>query len=76
MVKNNRAKLTWQNVVDRSVYYGRQLFRQATPSPFAGMGAIPQHDGITFRLWAPHAGKVFVTGTFNDWSYWRTPLAQ
>ena len=27
------------------------------------MGAIPYEDGTTFRVWAPHAKAVFVTGT-------------
>lgn len=29
------------------------------------MGATPGRAGVTFRVWAPHARKVFVTGTFN-----------
>ncbi len=32
------------------------------------MGAIPFRDGTTFRVWAPHARAVFVTGTFDDWA--------
>ena len=32
------------------------------------MGAIPGARGATFRVWAPHAEKVYVTGNFNDWS--------
>lgn len=33
-----------------------------------GMGACFGDDGlVTFRVWAPHAEKVFVVGTFNDW---------
>ena len=39
-----------------------------------GMGAIPNAKGVTFRVWAPHAEKVYVTGTFNDWSKTSTPL--
>jgi 1,4-alpha-glucan branching enzyme len=39
-----------------------------------GMGAIPGAKGVTFRVWAPHAEKVYVTGTFNDWSKTSTPL--
>jgi 1,4-alpha-glucan branching enzyme len=39
-----------------------------------GMGAIPGAKGVTFRVWAPHAEKVYVTGTFNDWSKISTPL--
>src|SRR5689334_10807268 len=33
-----------------------------------GMGAIPHENGVYFRVWAPHAKKVFVTGTFNNWA--------
>ncbi|HEA21852.1 MAG TPA: 1,4-alpha-glucan branching protein [Pricia antarctica] len=32
-----------------------------------GMGAILNEDSTTFRVWAPHAEKVFVVGDFNDW---------
>jgi 1,4-alpha-glucan branching enzyme len=47
-----------------------------TPSRRAGMGAIPYPGGTTFRVWAPHAEAVFVTGTFDDWAMDRTPLAR
>jgi 1,4-alpha-glucan branching enzyme len=40
------------------------------------MGAIPHEKGVTFRVWAPNADKVFVTGTFNDWSLRRSPMAR
>ena len=40
------------------------------------MGAIPHGDGTTFRVWAPHAEAVFVTGTFDDWATDRTLLAR
>ncbi len=39
-----------------------------------GMGAIPGVRGVTFRVWAPNAEKVFLTGTFNNWSKGSTPL--
>jgi 1,4-alpha-glucan branching enzyme len=32
-----------------------------------GMGAVVQHKGVRFRVWAPNATDVFVTGTFNQW---------
>ncbi len=32
-----------------------------------GMGAIPGKNSVAFRVWAPHARKVFVTGTFSQW---------
>ncbi|SIQ90285.1 alpha-amylase family glycosyl hydrolase [Maribacter ulvicola] len=34
----------------------------------AGMGAIINDGAVTFRVWAPHAEKVFVGGSFNNWS--------
>jgi 1,4-alpha-glucan branching enzyme len=32
------------------------------------MGAIPYAGGVTFRVWAPNARAVRVTGTFSDWT--------
>lgn len=31
-----------------------------------GMGAIPFDGGTSFRVWAPFAASVSVTGTFNN----------
>lgn len=36
--------------------------------PRGGMGAIPHETGVAFRVWAPHADAVYVTGSFNNWS--------
>ncbi len=33
----------------------------------AGMGAITHENGVAFRVWAPNADKVFVSGAFNKW---------
>jgi 1,4-alpha-glucan branching enzyme len=33
-----------------------------------GMGAIVTPEGVAFRVWAPNAKKVTVTGSFVDWS--------
>ncbi len=41
----------------------------------AGMGALPHPGGVAFRVWAPHAEAVHVTGSFNDWSEDACPLA-
>jgi 1,4-alpha-glucan branching enzyme len=38
------------------------------------MGSVPHPDGTSFRVWAPHADAVFVTGTFDDWAGDRTAL--
>jgi 1,4-alpha-glucan branching enzyme len=40
------------------------------------MGAIPHRTGTSFRVWAPHAEAVFVTGTFDGWAGDRTFLAR
>lgn len=55
-----------------------------------GIGSILHPKGVAFRLWAPHAQKVSVIGSFNNWignkhkmraekdGYWYTniPMAQ
>lgn len=33
-----------------------------------GMGTLPYESGVAFRVWAPHADAVYVTGSFNNWS--------
>jgi len=40
----------------------------------SGMGAIPNAKGVSFRVWAPHAEKVYLIGSFNDWNETSTPL--
>lgn len=40
-----------------------------------GMGAIPHEQGVAFRVWAPHAQRVCVSGSFNNWDE-STPLVQ
>lgn len=45
------------------------------PSLRPGMGAIPYDGGVTFRVWAPNAESVAVTGTFDDWKAGGIPLA-
>ncbi len=40
------------------------------------MGAILNAKGVTFRVWAPHAEKAYVTGTFNDWNKTSIPLVK
>jgi 1,4-alpha-glucan branching enzyme len=32
-----------------------------------GMGSIVGEVGVTFRVWAPNANRIFVMGSFNDW---------
>ena len=35
---------------------------------YAYMGAHKTDDGYVFRVWAPNADRIFVVGSFNDWS--------
>jgi 1,4-alpha-glucan branching enzyme len=40
------------------------------------MGALPFDGGVTFRVWAPHAQGVSVTGSFSNWDATGQPLAR
>src|SRR4051794_12774413 len=48
--------------------------RRSVTSRRPGMGAWPYDGGVTFRVWAPNATAVAVTGTFDDWDATRHPL--
>jgi 1,4-alpha-glucan branching enzyme len=39
-----------------------------------GMGAIVYEGGVAFRVWAPHAESLTVTGDFNLWNEGTHPL--
>ncbi|MDD2735924.1 MAG: alpha-amylase family glycosyl hydrolase [Desulfuromonadaceae bacterium] len=43
-------------------------------SKITGMGAIPHPGGVAFRVWAPHAVKVSVIGSFNGWDGGKHPM--
>jgi 1,4-alpha-glucan branching enzyme len=40
-----------------------------------GMGAIVHDAGVAFRVWAPNAEAVEVTGGFDDWSEDGAPMS-
>ncbi len=49
------------------------MTKQDIPAP--GMGSIPAgKKGTTFRVWAPHADQVLVTGDFCNWDEKKYPL--
>ena len=39
-----------------------------------GMGATPHAGGVGFRVWAPHAERVSVIGSFNGWDSDKNPM--
>lgn len=45
----------------------RSVSSSARASKHDGMGAIPYKGGVSFRVWAPNADAVFVTGPWCDW---------
>ncbi len=45
-------------------------------NPYQGMGAVCHPDGVFYRVWAPHAEWVSVTGSFNEWDKEACPLQQ
>src|SRR5690242_16086603 len=40
----------------------------------AGLGAMPDGEKTAFRVWAPHARRVVVIGSFNGWDAGRDPM--
>ena len=52
----------------------KALNKALKPKMKPGMGPISHEKGTTFRVWAPNAQKVFVTGDFNDWNDSASPL--
>ncbi len=54
----------FSNILDRVTTF---LERLVGTKYVPGMGAIPHVGGVYFRVWAPHAHEVYVTGSFNDW---------
>jgi len=45
------------------------------PTTRDGMGSVLYDGGVAFRVWAPHAERVSVVGSFNGWHDGRDPLA-
>jgi 1,4-alpha-glucan branching enzyme len=50
---------------------------QPSTLPCMGASVNPDGDGVTFRVWAPHADQVYVAGSFTNppWNEGKIPLA-
>ncbi len=55
---------------------GRSSAAVAVGNSVSGMGAIVLAEGVAFRVWAPHAEKVSVVGSFNGWDEDAHPLTR
>lgn len=73
-VNNALKPPAWREWAARPLYHVRRQLGLIPASRHAGMGAVMTADGVTFRVWAPHARRVFVSGDFNGWSHWQHPL--
>lgn len=47
---------------------------ETTKTKIKGMGAIIHKDGVAFRVWAPHAQRVSVIGSFNGFDGSKNPM--
>lgn len=50
--------------------------KRASENRREGMGPLPHKKGVAFRVWAPHARRVSIAGSFNDWSPNAAPLQE
>jgi len=46
----------------------------STTTKIKGMGSMLHAQGVAFRVWAPHAERVSVIGSFNDWDGHKHPM--
>jgi 1,4-alpha-glucan branching enzyme len=70
------ASPPWRELILRFIRHGRRFLFPVRASSQIGIGAIPNGQGVTFRVWAPNATNVQVAGSFNRWSKERHPLAR
>ena len=66
----------WRDQLAQSLRTLRYKIVPVQPAQQSGMGAVPHEAGTSFRVWAPHAQAVYVTGPFNNWHFSNTPLAR
>jgi 1,4-alpha-glucan branching enzyme len=78
MALTDKEKLSpaWREQLSQTWQTLRYKILPVQPARLPGMGAIPNGNGTVFRVWAPHASAVFVTGSFNNWQRSQIPLAR
>ena len=74
--KENQKTPAWRSQLTQTWQTLRHKIRTVQPAPQPGMGAIPHANGTVFRVWAPHAEAVHVTGSFNNWHRSQISLAR
>ncbi len=68
---SNKCLSTHVTVLDQAPY----LFHQGTNfRAYEYLGAHRENDRMIFRVWAPNATGVFVSGDFNSWSTDACPM--
>ena len=73
--ENEKQTPVWRTQLGQTWRAIKHKVRPVQPARQPGMGAVPHEAGTTFRVWAPHAQAVYVTGSFNKWHHRQTPLA-
>ncbi len=68
--------LAWRDWLAHTWQTLRYKILPVQPAAQPGMGAIPHAEGTVFRVWAPNAEAVYVTGSFNHWHPNQIPLAR
>ena len=74
-MSSKNEKSNWREPLYRGWASLRRRTGRVLPAQEMGMGANPHAFGTTFRVWAPNARRVNVSGDFNSWSRERDPLA-
>ena len=62
--------------VDPSSKTGEPSDGKADGGGTVRMGAVPSAAGTEFRVWAPNADRIWVTGTFDNWNATANELAR
>lgn len=73
--------MTGGHIMKKNLELLTSLFHQGTSvRAYAFLGAHPYVDGeekgFVFRVWAPKASKVYLSGDFNSWDYHQSSMVK